>query len=162
VSPAAARRPARRAGGKRFGRILHASDFSPASRRAFDVAVGLAKAHGAALMLVHVVETALPWAEDAYVSPEIYTRLVESARAVATKRLDALVRRARAAGLSVSGRLVDGSPRDAIPRAAKRAHADLLVVGTHGRTGLQKLLLGSVAERVVATAPCPVLTVRGR
>ncbi|MGH7342104.1 MAG: universal stress protein [Candidatus Rokuibacteriota bacterium] len=47
-------------------------------------------------------------------------------------------------------------------RAATRSHADLVVVGTHGRTGLGKLLLGSVAERIVATAPCPVLTVRAR
>jgi nucleotide-binding universal stress UspA family protein len=66
------------------------------------------------------------------------------------------------AGVRSTGRLVDGNPRDAIPRAATRRHADLVVVGTHGRTGLDKLLVGNVAERVVATAPCPVLTVRGR
>jgi nucleotide-binding universal stress UspA family protein len=161
VSPAAARPVRRRAGGKRFRRILHASDFSPASRRAFDAAVGLAKANGAALTLVHVLEPAIPWVEVDYASPRAY-KLVTSARAAATKQLGALVRKAKEAGVQSTGRLVDGNPRDAIPRAATRMHADLVVVGTHGRTGLNKLLLGSVAERVVATVPCPVLTVRGR
>jgi nucleotide-binding universal stress UspA family protein len=161
VSPAAARRVRRRAGGERFRRILHASDFSPASRRAFDAAVGLAKANGAALTLVHVLEPAIPWVEVDYASPRAY-RLITSARAAAAKQLEALVRTAKRAGVHSTGRLVDGNPRDAIPRAAARMHADLVVVGTHGRTGLDKLLLGSVAERVVATARCPVLTVRGR
>jgi nucleotide-binding universal stress UspA family protein len=154
------RRP-RRAGGKRFRRILHASDFSPASRRAFDMAVRLARANGAALTLLHVLEPAVPWVEVDYASPRAY-RLVTSARTAAAKRLDALVRKAKVSGVRSTGHLVDGDPRDAIPRAARRMHADLVVVGTHGRTGLDKLLVGSVAERAVATAPCPVLTVRGR
>jgi universal stress protein A len=147
---------------KRFRRIMHASDFSPASRRAFSHAVGLARADHARLLLVHVVEMVMPWVEDAYVPPQIYEQLVSAAQTDAAKRLDALSRRAKAAGVRATTQLVEGSPRDAIPRAAKRAHADLLVLGTHGRTGLGKILLGSVAERVVATAPCPVLTVRGR
>ncbi len=162
MTTAAARRPTRQAGGKRFGRILHASDFSPASRRAFDDAIGLAKANGAELVVIHVLEPVIPWSEDAYVSPQAYDQLLTSARSAAAKRLDALVQKAKAAGVRVAGQLVEGNPRDAIPRAAKRSHADLVVVGTHGRTGLGKLLLGSVAERIVATAPCPVLTVRGR
>jgi nucleotide-binding universal stress UspA family protein len=162
VTTAAAKRSTRQAGGKRFGRILHASDFSPASRRAFNDAVGLAKANGAELTVIHVLEPVISWSEDAYVSPQTYDRLLTSARTTAAKRLDALLRRAKVAGVRVTGRLVDGHPRDAIPRAAQRSHADLIVVGTHGRTGLGKILLGSVAARVVATAPCPVLTVRGR
>jgi nucleotide-binding universal stress UspA family protein len=162
VTAAAARRSTRQAGEKRFRRILHASDFSPASRRAFEGAIALTKANDAELVVIHVLEPVTPWSEDAYVSPRAYDRLLTSARSVAAKRLDALLRKAKAAGVRVAGRLVDGNPRDAIPRAAKRSHADLVVVGTHGRTGLGKILLGSVAERVVATAPCPVLTVRGR
>ena len=125
MTAAAARRPTRRAGGKRFARILHASDFSPASRRAFDDAVGLAKANGAELTLVHVLEPLIPWTEGAYVSPQTYDRLLTSARTVAAKQLDALVRKAKAAGVRAAGRLVDGNPRDAVPRAAKRSHADL-------------------------------------
>ncbi len=155
------RRRPRRAGGKRFRRILHASDFSPVSRRAFEMAVGLARANGAALTLVHVLEPAVPWVEVDYASPRAY-QLVTSARTTAARRLDALVRKAKTSGVRSTGHLVDGDPRDAIPRAARRLHADLVVVGTHGRTGLDKLLVGSVAERVVAMAPCAVITVRGR
>lgn len=162
MTAVAARRSMARAGEKRFRRIVHASDFSPASRRAFDAAKGLAKANGAELVLVHALEPLTPWTEDAYVSRHAYDRLVTSARAAAAKRLDGLVRDAKAAGVRVTARLVDGNPREALPRAARRIRADLLVVGTHGRTGLRKLLLGSVAGRVVATASCPVLTVRGR
>jgi nucleotide-binding universal stress UspA family protein len=147
---------------KRFRRILHASDFSRASRRAFEEAVALARADGAELTLIHVLEPVIPWTEDAYVSRRAYDQLLTSTRAAAARQLDVLVRRARATGVRATGRLVDGNPRDAIPRLAKRARADLVVVGTHGRTGLSRLLLGSVAARVLATASCPVLTVRGR
>lgn len=147
---------------KRFRRILHASDFSPASRRAFDEAIGLAKANDAQLTIVHVIEPVMPVVEDAYVSAQAYDRLVKSQRAAAAKRIETLGRRAQTAGVRVTTRLVDGNPRDAIARAAKRSAADLVVVGTHGRTGLRRLLLGSVAERIVAISPCPVLTVRGR
>ena len=147
---------------KRFRRILHAADFSRAARRAFDEAVALARADGAELTRIHVLEPVIPWTEDAYVSRRAYDQALTSTRAAAAKQLDVLVRRARASGVRATGRLVDGNPRDAIPRAAKRPRADLVVVGTHGRTGLSRLLLGSVAARVLATASCPVLTVRGR
>lgn len=126
---------------KRYQRILCASDFSPASRRAFDAAVGLAKANAAELALVHVLEPPIPLREVDYASPRAY-KLVTSARAAAATQLDALVRKAKMAGVRSTGRLVDGNPRDAIPRAATRIHADLVVVGTHGRTGLDRLLPG--------------------
>lgn len=145
----------------RYRRILHASDFSPASRRAFTEAVALAEANRAELILVHVVGVVIPPLEDSYVSPRALDRMITSTRTDARKRLDALVRKAKAAGVTVTGELLDGTPRDAIPRAARRKRADLIVMGTHGRTGLGKLFLGSVAERVVRTAHCPVLTVRG-
>ena len=58
--------------------------------------------------------------------------------------------------------LLDGAPHEQIGRAVRRVRADLLVIGTHGRSGLSKVLLGSVAERVIRVAPCPVLTVRSR
>ena len=146
----------------RYRRIVHATDFSPASRRAFAEAVTLARANRAELVLMHVVDTTVPVVEDAYVSARAVERLITSARTDAAKRLDALVRKARSAGVRARGELLDGNPRDAIARAARRKGADLLVVGTHGRTGLRKLFLGSVAERIVGTAHCPVLTVRGR
>jgi nucleotide-binding universal stress UspA family protein len=108
------------------------------------------------------MDTAVPVLEDAPLSPQLYARMMGSARADAERRLDTLVARARRAGARARGRVVDGSPRDRIVRVARAAGADLLVVGTHGRTGLARLMLGSVAAHVVGAAPCPVLTVRGR
>jgi nucleotide-binding universal stress UspA family protein len=147
---------------KRFRRIVHATDFSPASRRAFDAAVTLAKDSGASLVIVHVMDTAAPVLEDAPLNRELYDRMVGAARGEAERRLDALVGKARRAGARARGRIVDGSPRDRIVRVARAEGADVLVVGTHGRTGLGRLLLGSVAAHVATTASCPVLTVRGR
>ena len=70
--------------------------------------------------------------------------------------------KAKAAGVRARGFLLEGVPHEQIVRIAKSRRADLVVMGTHGRSGLAKLFLGSVAGRVVAAAPCPVLTVRGR
>jgi nucleotide-binding universal stress UspA family protein len=75
--------------------------------------------------------------------------------------MDALVKEAVDAGVRATPQFVDGStPADGIVSAAKHAKTDILVLGTHGRTGVMKVLLGSVASRVVATAACPVLMVR--
>jgi nucleotide-binding universal stress UspA family protein len=85
-----------------------------------------------------------------------------SMRAHGQKQIDKLVAKAKAAGARVRGLLLEGTPADRIVRAARSYHTDMIVIGTHGRTGLARVFLGSVAERVVGTAPCPVLTVRGR
>ena len=77
-------------------------------------------------------------------------------------QLNALVGRARRAGVRTSAILLEGVPHERVARAARSKKADLLVIGTHGRSGLAKLFLGSVASRLVAMAPRPVLTVRGR
>ena len=75
--------------------------------------------------------------------------------------MDALVKEAVNAGVRATSRFIDGSiPAEEIVSAAEHAKTDILVLGTHGRTGVMKALLGSVASRVVATASCPVLTVR--
>ena len=70
--------------------------------------------------------------------------------------------KAKSAKVRAKGVLLEGVAHDQIVRAAKRQKADLLVLGTHGRTGVARFFLGSVAGRVVASAPCPVLTVRGK
>jgi nucleotide-binding universal stress UspA family protein len=145
-----------------FRRILHPSDFSRASRAAFAQAVALAKANRAELLLVHVLGPILAPAE-AYVPATAYGEMWASARATGQKELHALAGRARKAGVRTATLLVEGSPAyDEIARVAKTKHADLIVIGTHGRTGLARAFLGSVASRVVAIAPCPVLTVRGK
>jgi nucleotide-binding universal stress UspA family protein len=146
---------------RRVRRILHATDFSRASTPALKGAISMAKANRARLTVVHVMappSLALPG--EGYVSPALYESLESSARASAQKRLNAVVARARAAGVRTSALLLEGVPHELIARAARKA--DLLVIGTHGRSGLAKLFLGSVASRLVTLAPCPVLTVRGR
>jgi nucleotide-binding universal stress UspA family protein len=144
-----------------FRRILHPSDFSPASRPAFRKALELAKASRAPLLVVHVLPV-FPMLPDAYIAASTYDELLRGQRTSAQKQLDRLVRTARAAGVRASGILLDfGVPAERITRLARSRRADVIVMGTHGRTGLTRALLGSVAARVVATATCPVLTVRG-
>ena len=144
------------------GPILHPTDFSPASRPAFAHALALARDEGAEVLLVHVLATVMPLVGEGYMSPKTYDDLQRSARAHAQKQLDQLLAKAKAARVRARGFLYEGVAADAIARAARAKHAKLVVMGTHGRTGLTRLLMGSVAERVVGTAPCPVLTVRGK
>lgn len=145
-----------------FRHVVHATDFSRASGKAFATAVAVARAGRSSLTLVHVMTPVVPVAGEGYVLPETYDQIEASARAAARKQLDRLVARARVAGVRAEGLLRTGVPHEAIVRAARARHADLLVIGTHGRTGLARLFLGSVASRVLALAPFPVLTVRGR
>lgn len=142
-------------------RVLHATDFSAASSRAFKRAVDIAKASGAELLLVHVLPSVFPVVADGYVSPKAYEDLEAATRADGQKRLDRLARRARASGARVKNLLLEGVPHERIAQAARARKADMVVIGTHGRTGFAKLVLGSVASRVLAISPCPVLTVRG-
>lgn len=146
----------------RIRRILHPTDFSKASSAAFKRAVDMAKSNRAELLLVHVLTAAVPMLADGYVSPQVYEDMANATRAYGQKHLDALVRKAKQAGVRVKGLLLEGIPHERIAQAARSKRADLLVIGTHGRTGFAKLFLGSVASRVLAVAPCPVLTVRGR
>jgi len=145
-----------------FRHVLHATDFSSASRKAFATAVAVARAHRAALTVVHVLTPFVPMAGEGFVLPETYERIEAATRASAQKQLDRLLARAGEAGIRAGGLLLTGVPHDAIARTARSRRADLLVIGTHGRTGLARVFLGSVAARVVALAHCPVLTVRGR
>jgi universal stress protein A len=150
-------------------RILHASDFSPASRSAFTMARVLAKKLGARLILFHAYESIAPLVMGAPMMPMggpasgvIVEKLWATARTAGERGLERLAARARRDGLRVSTRLEAGAPASAIVRAARKERAAMVVLGTHGRTGLPRLLLGSVAERVIRTAPCPVVTVPRR
>ena len=144
------------------GTILHPTDFSPASRAAFTHALALARKEGMELLLVHVLATVMPMVGEGYMSPKTFDDLQRSMRGQAQKQLDRLVAKAKAARVRTRGVLYEGVAADAIARAARAKRAKLIVMGTHGRTGLTRLFMGSVAERVVGTAPCPVLTVRGK
>src|SRR5262249_8598439 len=116
-------------------RIVFASDFSKASRKAVAAAGKTAKSAPAALSIVHVLAPFLPVGPDQYVGPETWEEIDEEARKWATRHLDGLAEKARAAGVRASASLVDGTPAREITRFARRTHADLLVIGTHGRTG---------------------------
>jgi nucleotide-binding universal stress UspA family protein len=143
-------------------RILHPTDFSPASAGAFARALDEARTSDAELLVVHVLAPVVPMVGDGYISPKAYEDLDRAARQHAQKQLDRLVARARKAGIRATPVLLEGSAAEQIVRAARSKRADVIVMGTHGRTGLARLFMGSVAERVIGTAPCPVLTVHGR
>ena len=146
----------------RTRRILHPTDFSPASRRALDKAIELAKQNKAELLLVHVNSVVAYVTGEDYTSQALYEKLESTAKREAESGMSALIKKAQKAKIKVKSLLLKGTPYNQIARVAKSRRADLIIMGTHGRTGFSKFFLGSVAERVIATAHCPVLAVRGR
>jgi nucleotide-binding universal stress UspA family protein len=141
-------------------RILFASDFSKASRKAFTTAVAMAKANRASLTIVHVIVPFAPIVPEQYVDGQTWELIDREARRWSQQRLRALINRAKMAGVRAAGLILEGDPAAQTVRAVRSTRADLLVVGTHGRTGLTRFFVGSVASRLVATASCPVVTVR--
>ncbi len=146
-------------GAKGRPRILHPTDFSGCAEQARAEAIRLARALGAEVVLLHAfVETVL-YGEGLTGMAEV-ERIYEAQRRWAAETLEARVADTRASGVPASARLRVGSPYEEIAQVAEEEGADLIVMGTHGRSGFRRLLLGSVADRVVRTAPCPVVTVR--
>lgn len=143
-------------------RILFASDFSKASGKAFTTAVAMAKANRGTLTILHVIVPFVPILPEQYVDPDTWDQIDRQTRQWSRRQLDKLLERAKKAGVRAVALLVEGDPTQQIARAVRLTRADLLVLGTHGRTGLTRFLVGSVATRVVATALCPVVTVRGK
>jgi nucleotide-binding universal stress UspA family protein len=137
--------------------ILVPHDFSDTAQGALTYALDLAEKLGARVTIVHAYEVVYGFPESGQLTA---TMLGEVERAARTA-LDALLTRTRRPGIKVEGLLRQGAPWSEIDAVAKEAKADLIVIGTHGRRGLSRALLGSVAEKVVRTAPCPVITVRG-
>ena len=142
-----------------FHRIVVPTDFSECADAAWALARRMAAEWGSELVLVHVlVETPL-YAEGPFNTG--HTRDVfATARTWGGRALAERVEAAHAAGLHARSELRTGRPHAEILALATDAKADLIVIGTHGRDGLNRALLGSVADRVVHLAPCPVLTVR--
>ena len=148
-----------------FKKVLCPVDLSPDAGSVADEAASLARSLGAELVLVHVMAEPAFAIGDPLLSPVEsagYTLppLAEEYRVEMDRRLHRLGDRVRSQNLNVSTRLVRGSTHEAICSAADAEHADLIVMSTHGRTGLQHFLLGSVTERVVRTAKVPVMTLR--
>ncbi|BFU88935.1 MAG: universal stress protein [Nitrospira sp.] len=139
-----------------INRILVATDFSACARRAIDYGLCVARTWSAHVDLLYVVEMLRGLEFDApFADP-----LLEMRRKEAEQRLGDLAARIKQEGLEVDWHLRQGIPSDQIGQTALEQRADLVVVGTHGRTGLDHIMLGSTAERVIKQAPCPTLTVR--
>jgi glycine betaine transporter len=143
-------------------KILVPVDFSPHAEHAFCYATTLAHRIGAPIGLLHVVDNpfvAGAWSSEVYV-PNI-DQLLEQLITDAEERLAALKESAAALGLTATTTVLRGRPWQAIVEHARAGGFDLIVMGTHGRTGLAHAVMGSVAERVARHAHCPVLTIRG-
>ena len=139
-------------------RILFATDFSERSQAAWDYAALLATTFGAELHAVHVVQeplTTVPEAGLAVAAPSVNIAELLDAAKQGLERLHVA-----APGRVAERATLAGPTADEIVRYARESAADVVVIGTHGRTGLAHVLLGSIAERIVRTSPCPVLTVR--
>jgi len=145
---------------QRIRRILYASDFSKASGRAFTTALTLARSNNAVLTILHVNVPIMPLVPEQVIQSDTWEQLDTEARRWSRRRLARLLKRAKTGGARANTLLMNGDPSQQIVHAARSTRADLVVVGTHGRTGFSKFILGSVAGRVVATASCPVVTVR--
>jgi nucleotide-binding universal stress UspA family protein len=143
-----------------FKRILVPMDFSPPSDAALEYARSVAGRYGASLHLLHVAED--PY--RAFYSAEVFVPEVEGLRdeilTDAARRLKERLRPSDVTELRATAESIIGTPAGSVVEYAAGHDVDLIVMGTHGRGGMAHLLMGSVAERVVRTAPCPVLTVR--
>jgi len=147
-----------------ISKVLAATDFSEDSSLAFSYAEDIARKFGAEIVVLHVDQPLAP----VMVSPDLgpamdvgaMSRIGEEQRLIAQRELDKIVQRLRDDGIKAKSLLKVGSPFLEILRASQTENADLIVMGTHGRTGLAHVLMGSVAERVVQKSAVPVLTIR--
>ncbi len=143
-------------------KILAPTDFSSHAANALRYACGLAERVGAELHLLHVLSEVIPTGPDPLLTPvlppEFYRESEEQSRQALSAALDPTW--GKPPGLVTNVRW-DG-PVEGIVAYAEQAVVDLIVIATHGRTGLSHVLLGSVAERIVREAPCPVLTIRSK
>jgi len=141
-------------------RILVPIDFSPSASAIMEWAAHLAKEHGSRLVLLHAYHLPVEFQqlEAAYLPPDFWANVKNEAAATLERYAEPL----RAQGLQVECVVREGYPATVIEEEAARSGVDLIVIGTRGLSGLKHLLLGSVAERVVQRAPCPVLSVKHR
>jgi universal stress protein A len=143
---------------RRFRTILVPLDFSETSGAALEMAIRLAGEGGATLHLLHAYE--IPLGTIPPYGVAVPASVLDEVRDAAARRLEKAVQRVEGAGVACRTHLVHAAPAEAIVEAAREMGADLIVMGTRGLAGVKHLLLGSVAERVVRQAPCPVLTTK--
>jgi nucleotide-binding universal stress UspA family protein len=133
--------------------ILHPTDFSQRAEYAFKLACSLARDHGAKLVLLHVIPLPAAAYGDTLTGVAVQSYMEQAKEAMGKIVIPD-------PKLSVERRMVEGDAVQGILDCAKEVKADLIVLGTHGRTGLGRLLMGSVAEQVLRKAACPVLTIK--
>ena len=139
--------------------ILFPTDFSNGARAAMDHAISLARDYQAKLILLYVIQD-ISIAEWYIPSSLSVADLVEDMQKSAWQEMDKWIAEVSAKVKDVEKMVVRGVPFVEIIKTAKDKNADLIVIGTHGRTGIDHMLFGSTAEKVVRKASCPVLTVR--
>jgi universal stress protein A len=142
-----------------FHRIVVPTDFSGCSEEAWALTRGIAGAVGSEIVLVHVFVEPPSYGEPSLPVNSAW-QVIESALKWVEEELEKWADAAREKGISVRTLVRTGSPYQEIVDLATDERADLVAMGTHGRSGVSRLLLGSVADRVIRLAPCPVLTVR--
>jgi nucleotide-binding universal stress UspA family protein len=142
-----------------IGTILFPTDFSEPSEAAWGYALTLAKEFGANIVLLHVVPEP-PRLAEAYEMGFTPERFIRAASEEAQRLMADMMAKAADMKVAITPKVRQGAEFREIIDAAREACADIIVMGTHGRTGLAHALIGSVAEKVVRKAPCPVLTVR--
>lgn len=146
---------------KTIAKILYATDFSESSAPAWDYAQSLARLSGADLHVLHVVSE-LSENRRRLIPSDTFTLLEKEVEENAAEETKRFCRENCAEGVDYTVEAVIGTPHTEIIRKAAEVNADLIVMGTHGRTGIEHALVGSNAERVVRHSPVPVLTVRAR
>jgi nucleotide-binding universal stress UspA family protein len=139
-------------------RILVPIDFSSHAEPVLEWAAHLAKQHGSKILLLHAYHLPVEFQqmEGAYLPPEFWANVKTEAK----QTLDRSAEELREQGLDVEAIVREGYAATVIEEEAERQEADVIIIGTRGLSGLKHLLLGSIAERVVQKAPCPVLTVK--
>jgi nucleotide-binding universal stress UspA family protein len=144
---------------KSFDTILFANDFSENSEYAFDYALTLAKKFDARLIIIHVINEPVDL-RGFYVPHISFENLEKEIAESAEKMMEKFCRTRAKDYAKVETVVISGIPNEEIIRKAGETGAGLIVLGTHGRKGLDHILFGSTAERVLRSAPCPVLSVR--
>ena len=144
---------------KTFSTILFAYDFSEGSNNAFDYALSLAKQYSAKLLIVHVINEPVDL-RGFYVPHISFENLEKEIAEGAEQMMDRFCKENLAGFERFEKYVITGVPYEEIIKKAAESGADLIIMGTHGRKGVDHLLFGSTAERVVRSANCPVMTVR--
>lgn len=145
-----------------FHKVLVATDFSRGASAALDEALAVRQVIGCSLEVLHVFEAPIAYGELGMAPPDLVDRLAHAADRQLSLVVTEAKRQAKALGTddaTITGEVVPGFAMEAIVDFAARGRFDLVIVGKQGRSALAELLIGSVAERVLRSAPCPVLTV---